>query len=88
MHYLQNKLRRDPEPKTSKDVSTSVRVRIFVCDGCGHAEHRDLNAPHNLLSWRFLDCPDLREYLFEQPIVFTTRNNAVARINRVNQPVN
>jgi len=24
-------------------------MRIFVCEGCGHSEHRDVNASHNIL---------------------------------------
>ena len=26
-----------------------LNMRIFVCDGCGHVEQRDLNASHNIL---------------------------------------
>ena len=26
-----------------------LNMRIFVCEGCGYSEHRDVNASHNIL---------------------------------------
>src|SRR5262245_864927 len=55
-----------------------LNVRLFVCDGCGRIEHRDVNASHNILeAGRRLRSGDTSKTSPEASVVITAESHAL-----------